>query len=607
MHGMKPKYSLWQNLAFLWRNIWLWDKTLLMNSALKVPVTVALPLLGIYLSSHVVKLVTEGRAPEQIVLRIALFSVAIFAVTAITNVLDGSIRAHSLMHRFQYLRLTAIKSMDTDYENIESPAGRQRFTKAYQTMDGNNGAAEASVGSCVAVAANLFGLVTYASIITTLNPLIILFIILIAAANYYLAKRYNLWEFQSRDNWVSIDRKLSYLLAKSLDFSQAKDIRLYNMADWFHRLHERFLSERQAWYTRTANRWFAVEAVGSLLAFIRDLVVYGYLIHLLVAKGLSADSFVLYFGVIGGLSTWLMGFASEWSKLDKHSLSLCDLRDYLEMPDRFNRGVGAPLPQSTCEIEFRNVSFGYTPDELLFSNLSFTIGRGEKFAIVGHNGAGKTTLIKLLCGFYAPTAGEILVGGRNILEYNRTEYHSLFAAVFQDMNLLPISLRDNITSGAPADDARVREVVRLAGLAEKTDALPQGLDSRLGKSLYDDAIELSGGETQKLALARALYKGGHILVLDEPTAALDPIAESAMYEQYHEMSTGKTSIFISHRLASTRFCDRICLIENGSIVESGTHDTLMAQGGKYSAMFEIQSHYYKQAAGGEADAGTIAQ
>jgi len=310
---------------------------------------------------------------------------------------------------------------------------------------------------------------------------------------------------------------------------------------------------------------------------------------------LSVDRFVLFFGVIAGFSIWISGLTNNWALVHRCSLIICDFRDYLEMPGRFNRGKGIPLPAETSEIRFNNVSFGYTPDERIIEKLNLTIKKGEKIAIVGKNGAGKTTLVKLLCGFYMPDEGEIFLDGKNIKEYNLDEYYTLFSAVFQDINFIPDSIRNNIIASDSEnyDSERLNEVVELAGLKEKFDSLPDGLSSIMGKSIYDDAIELSGGQMQKLALARALYKNGKILVLDEPTAALDPIAESVMYEQYKEMAKERTSIFISHRLASTRFCDRIILLDNGKILECGTHDELLSAGGTYAEMFNIQSQYYK--------------
>jgi ATP-binding cassette subfamily B protein len=232
--------------------------------------------------------------------------------------------------------------------------------------------------------------------------------------------------------------------------------------------------------------------------------------------------------------------------------------------------------------------------------VNLKIAKGEKLAVVGRNGAGKTTLVKLLCGFYDPTEGEVLLNGQDIRQYDRRAYYRLFSAVFQDFSLLPGSIALNVAQSLDEIDMeKVKDCVRRAGLAEKIEALPQVYETKLGKSVYLDALELSGGETQRLMLARALYKEGAVIVLDEPTAALDPLAERDLYNRYHELTKGATSVYVSHRLASTRFCDRIILIGDGGIAEVGTHETLLAAGGEYAHLFEVQSQYYRE--GGDSD------
>ena len=234
--------------------------------------------------------------------------------------------------------------------------------------------------------------------------------------------------------------------------------------------------------------------------------------------------------------------------------------------------------------------------------ITLHIKPGERIALVGSNGAGKTTLVKLLCGLYKPTSGTILLAGEDAGTYNRDDYFSLFSTVFQDIHLLTADIAGNISQLPPEemDNGRVEQCLKMAGFYDKVQGLAKKEKTMLVRMVNDDAVELSGGEKQKLAMARALYKDAPVIILDEPTAALDPIAENEVYQKYAELIRGKTSLYISHRLASTRFCDRILFIDNHTIVESGTHDELMALNGKYAAMFEIQAHYYKEE-GGEAD------
>lgn len=213
----------------------------------------------------------------------------------------------------------------------------------------------------------------------------------------------------------------------------------------------------------------------------------------------------------------------------------------------------------------------------------------------GLNGAGKTTLVKLLCGLFDPTEGRVLLNGKDIRDFNRKEYYELFSAVFQEFSVMYVTIAENVAqTTADIDEAKVRACIEKAGLTKFINELPKGLDTHVGRNVFLDGVLFSGGQTQRLMLARALYKDGPILILDEPTAALDPIAENDIYMKYNEMTQGKTSVFISHRLASTRFCNRIIFVVDGNIAEEGTHESLLELGGEYAKLFEVQSRYYQE-------------
>ena len=311
---------------------------------------------------------------------------------------------------------------------------------------------------------------------------------------------------------------------------------------------------------------------------------------------------MLLFGAVSGLGDWLLDLFFHLEDLSEKSRQLSQLREWLDTPEEYLTEGGAPIPRSAdgqYTIQLQDVSFRYPGAEHdTIRHLDLTLATGESLAIVGLNGAGKTTLIKLLCGFLDPTEGAVLLNGQDIRTLNRRQYYELFGAVFQKVSVLPATVAENVSQQTAEKGAidrhRVADCLRRAGLEKTVAALPDGMDTFLGRDVYLEAAQLSGGQEQRLMLARALYKDAPITILDEPTAALDPLAESDLYQRFGQLTSGHSAVYISHRLASTRFCDRIILLEDGHIAECGTHEGLLAASGRYAQLFAVQSRYYKE-------------
>ena len=315
---------------------------------------------------------------------------------------------------------------------------------------------------------------------------------------------------------------------------------------------------------------------------------------------MTVSGFVLALGAVSGFSSYFNEITSSLSKsvlcLDRSGgcgiSCICRSRPGHMLPFRPEFTEEKPL-----EICFSHVSFSYPESEKkILDDVSFTLHAGEHTALVGINGAGKSTIVKLICGLYQPTEGQITVNGLSLTDLNPAQYYESIAAVFQEPFALSFFIAENVSCSTleETDRTRCREALTRAGLWEKIAGLPQKEETYLGKDMTDDGATLSGGEMQKLMMARALYKNCRLLLLDEPTAALDAISENEMYETYSTLLKNKTALFISHRLASTRFCDTILFLENGKIKERGTHDELLALGGSYAHMFEVQSQYYQE-------------
>ncbi len=599
------KYSTWENTFYLLKNIWKWDKVLFLLSAIQVPATVIIPLLGIYLPKVLIDSIAESVSISQLMINIGVPIIGIIALNIILKASSEGIVGKKIFHRMKYVRLLMYKQMDTDFENIDGPEAQEKSMKANMATNQNSAATEAIIDTSIEFFSNIFGFILYAGIIFTIHPLIVGFIILSSVINYFVGKYVNNYEHKNKDNLAPIERKLRYIRFKTGDFKSAKDMRLYNMSPWFQGMYHKLLNRRIYFQKKNVSRRYFSNIVDGILLFIRDGMTYGFLIYSVLYKNMPIGDFVLYFGAVTGLSTWLSGIVKNLNELNSMSLATNDLREFLEMKDNMNRDEGVDLPKSyelPCDIELKNLYYKYPEAKnYTIKDISLHIKKGEKLALVGVNGAGKTTLVKLICGLYTPTKGEIYINGKKSSLYNRDEYYTLFSVVFQDTYLLPVSIEKNIAlvPEEDIDDEKMDKVLNMSGLMNKIKSLPNDRKTLLVKSVYDEAIELSGGETQKLMLARALYKDAPIIILDEPTAALDPIAENEIYQKYNELTKNHTSVFISHRLSSTRFCDRIVFLEDGRIVEEGDHYSLMEKNGRYRQMYDVQSYYYKDDIGGE--------
>ena len=441
--------------------------------------------------------------------------------------------------------------------------------------------------------------VVYLLLLTNTSAWLLAALTVTTAAEYFVNRRINEWGYRHRDEAAALEKKMDYVSDKARSTVLGKDIRIFGMRPWLEAVYDKTLRAIDAFVERRERVYFWTNVIDAALTAVRNGLAYYFLLRQTLAGGMGAGDFLLCFSAVGAYAEQLNGVLAELGTLRRQSLELCTLREFLELPEPFRMEGGKPLPEcpdGKYELRLDHVSFRYPgADKDALHGIDLTVHPGERLAVVGLNGAGKTTLVKLLCGFYDPTEGRVLLNGEDIREFNRQEYYTLFTAVFQKFSVLEATLEENVAQTREGiDEARVRECLEKAGLTERVAALPDDLKTHIGREVFEDGVLLSGGEMQRLMLARALYKNAPILLLDEPTAALDPIAENDIYQKYAAMTVGRTSVFISHRLASTRFCDRILLIDGGVIAEQGSHEELLARGGKYAELFEVQSKYYRE-------------
>ena len=500
-----------------------------------------------------------------------------------------------------------MKALTVDYQQFDTAAYQEIKKKAYEPTGNNSSALEAVWPALIKALTGGLGIFTYAAILFQVGWWIALLAAGCAVISFLVRDRIMRQRHVDTSEWVKYASKPYYLNDKSGDYHYGKDIRIFSMGNWFREIFDIHIRLCEDWQLRHEKPLWKADLLDSILTLCREGIAYAYLIDLVLHGQILASDFVLYFAALAGFSTWVLDAANQLSMLSRYSNQICDFRAMLEKPDVFRHGSGETAQthmNRPVEITLQDVSYRYPGAEVdAISHLNLTIHPGEKLAIVGLNGAGKTTLVKLICGLLDPTEGAVFCNGINVKDFDRQEYYRLFSVVFQDFYLPPLTIAEAISCDTleNTDFDRVSECLALADLTGKIDTLPQGVHSLLVRDVNEDAVELSGGETQRLILARALYKKSPMVILDEPTAALDPIAEHQMYQKYHEMTRERTSVYISHRLSSTRFCDRILYLENGAIAEAGSHAELLALHGKYYDLFSVQSQYYKEQPKGGAE------
>ncbi len=594
----KPKYGLLSCVGYIYRYLWKNERQLAVNGLLTVVITVVAAALALYTPTWILDVLGCATNFGYVALVITGLLAAGFLAELANEIV--SIRNETgeiyMTSHLMYRKLSKQRSRDWYHQYSEDI--QKLDERATNAVQDNHAAGVHLPMDFASILATIINFLLFGTVVSMLHPLIVVLLAVGCAITYAMT----VWErntnYQQMDERNAAEKRTVYVHRMADTFKFGKDIRLYRMQGYLKTLSNKIIDAQQYFIDLWERRNFLTATVGFLVVLVRDGLAYGFLIYKAVAGEVDAPQFVLYFSAITALSGYMNDILTNWAKVAQGSLQISDFREALEIEDKLNHGKGIPTPKTPFSIEFRDVCYKYPMGEKqILDHVSFRIQAGEKIALVGLNGAGKTTLTMLMCGLILPDSGEVLIDGHSILEYNRDDLYELFGLVPQNYNLLPMSIGRNIActmSEEEIDRKRLWMCLEMAGLADKIRSLPMKENTPLHREVFPDAVDLSGGEKQKLLLARLLYKNPLFIILDEPTAALDPIAESKMYEKYNEITEHATSVFISHRLASTRFCDRIFLLDGAKFAEEGTHDELMAAGKKYRELFDIQSKYYKE-------------
>lgn len=607
----------------LHREFGVWSNTLYILKKLRqyCPVVIPIALTGIVCGSilsyfwgifgkYVIDLVqSEGSVTENTEALLKLVLIAGLAAAALT--FGNAFSTNKTWYRFIYVRMQVIteridRALCLNYQMLERPDVLDVHERATQATGGNNNGVEGMMNLMVTLGRNLVTILVTLAAVSVLDWRLVFCLFLLGVLQYL----YHRWiiKLDKREVWdklAPVWRQVNYMSRVTQDFDYAKDVRLFDMSGFLLDKQRQVFARREERTDHHLDLWYRHTVVTQVLYLIGKALIYAALFFAVLKKGMSIGNFTMYLALAVAFSESLQQFLHRFGDYGRASLEVDDFRSFMELD--LEEGTDTiPIPQAEeYTIEFHDVSYRYLKAEKdAVSHLNLILHPGEKLAVVGLNGAGKTTMIKLLLRLYDPTQGYVTLNGTDIRKFKREEYYRLFSPVFQDVETFAFPMAENISMKVPEDTDRKRaeDVAFEAGLQEKVLSLRKGIDTELLKIVDEEGVDLSGGEKQKLALARALYKAAPVVVLDEPTSALDALAEQQLYERFDHMIGKKSAVYISHRLASTRFCDRVAMFRDGAMVEYGSHEELMAKGGEYAHMFEVQAQYYQEGQGKEVEA-----
>ncbi|MCM1568323.1 MAG: ABC transporter ATP-binding protein/permease [Roseburia sp.] len=533
------------------------------------------------------------------------------AVIAVVLVWGNCFSDNKTWYRFIFVRSKMIteridKALCLNYQMLERPEILDIHERATQATGGNSNGVEGMMNLMVTLGRNLFTVLVTLVAVSVLDWRLVAGLMILGILQYlYFKWIIKVDKLEVWDKLAPVWRQVHYMARVTQDFDFAKDIRLFGMSDFLVEKQKQVFARKEERMDYHLDLWFKHSVVVRILFLIGNALIYAALFTAVLARGMSVGNFTMYLALAVSFSGSLLEFLHRFGDYGKASLEVDDFRSFMEL-NREEEKDTIPIPEAEeYTIEFHDVSYRYLKAQKdAVSHLNLTLRPGEKLAVVGLNGAGKTTMIKLLLRLYDPTEGFITLNGTDIRKFGREAYYKLFSPVFQDVKVFAFPIAENISMKTPeeTDKERAQKAAFEAGLEDKLRALDKGIDTELLKIVDEEGVDFSGGERQKLALARALYKAASVVVLDEPTSALDALAEQQLYERFNHMIGEKAAVYISHRLASTRFCDRVAMFKDGAIIEYGSHEELMALGGEYAYMFEVQAQYYQENKEGEVGA-----
>ncbi len=581
------------NIGFMFKYSWKVAKIVYLFAIINVIIQSISPFVYLIIPKYIIDELGGQQRWEYVLKYIFIFIGFIFTLKLINYIFSYFSSKNHMVIEMKNILIFFNHYLYMDYSRLEDNYVRDLGYRALKNLNPT----QFVYGVVSPFLINLFQLIGYSYIIMQLHPLIIVVIMIIIYLNSIMSNKFAKLGYEFDPVFSKFSRRLSYLFNAMISINFAKEIRINNAAEW---LNNKYSSISKEFIEETLNKRkkeLKLDAINNTIGIGQLIVMYSYSAYQAIKGLISIGDFSVYLGAITNFTDCFNGFISHFANLKFLSKYVDDYHEFAKL--------SAPTHHQTenCNIdisgytehtiEFENVSFKYpNTDKYVLNKVSIKINSGERLSIVGYNGSGKSTFIKLLCRLYVPNEGRILYNGIDIQTINYDKYRDLLAVVFQDFRIFSFSVQENVVLDLPKNERDIETALDKSGLLEKIKTFPKGIETQLTKEFESDGIEFSGGEGQKLACARAIYRNAPIVILDEPTASLDPIAESRLYERFNNIVGKKTSIYISHRLASVQFCDKVAVFVEGEIKEYGTHQSLMAENGIYCEMFTKQAQYY---------------
>lgn len=595
----KVKPNVISNLIYSIKKLFKIDKLFFLLMSIKTLVDATI----VFTYPYILKTAVEGIELKKSFKEVIFEVLVIVLINLILSIISNYINRDTYQYRRQKMSFALIKefklnSLKFDYEKFEASDIQDDFEKAGRALNAYGGLIDSVVYSFTCFS-NVLSFVIASAIIISINGWLVLCILVLSIIKLFL-ENYNRKKEKEdfNDKTPNVWRRIGYANNISKNLSIGKDLRIYAMNKFIAEERRKSSNDYLRYYKKNAIRNFIIYSIIDFLKALDEILLYAFMIYEVIYNNMMIATFTFMLSAVRELIGSIDIIITWGGQVINNSYRVSDYRKFLKHNLNVdNQDIKVDFKE--VEIEFKNVSYRYLNQEgFALENVSFKIAKGERIALVGFNGAGKTTLIKLLCGFYHPTSGEILINGVNIENIERESLAKLIAPVFQEVQHYAIKVLENVSMKHESDTdyQKAMEALKIATIDEKIKSLPDQENTIITREFDENGIELSGGENQKLSIARAIYKEAALIMLDEPTSALDAIAEYNLYNSLNQIIGTSSAIFVSHRLSSTKFCDRIFLLDEGKLCEVGTHNELLSIDGKYKKLFEMQAEYYK---GGE--------